>query len=193
MIKVLACHTFTEIPLLMGSQPVLSWIGMSHEPPFPTWWTMVSQICLFYIIEDFYFYWVHRLLHWGPFYKYIHKVHHEHTSPFGIAGEYAHPAETIILGLGSGLGPFLVRAHLLTVWVWLFARVWQVVDCHSGYDFPWSVNRFIPFWGGAEFHDYHHMAFVGNYASTFTYCDRLFGTDQKYYAWKNKANSLKTQ
>jgi len=33
---------------------------------------------------------------------------------------------------------------------------------------------------GAEYHDYHHMAFTGNYASTFTLWDWVFGTDTKY-------------
>jgi methylsterol monooxygenase len=141
---------------------------------------------LFFFIEDFWFYWVHRLLHYGPFYKYIHKVHHEYAAPFGITAEYAHPIETIILGLGTSLGPFLFGSHLLTLWIWLVVRVIQTVDAHSGYNFPWSFNRFIPFYGGAEFHDYHHMAFVGNYSSTFTIWDKVFGTDSKYQLWKSK-------
>jgi sterol desaturase/sphingolipid hydroxylase (fatty acid hydroxylase superfamily) len=89
-------------------------------------------------------------------------------------------------GIGTALGPFLVGAHLFTLWVWMLFRLWQTVDCHSGYDFPWSANRWIPFFGGAEFHDYHHMAFVGNYASTFTVWDKVFGTDQKYHIHKAK-------
>jgi len=129
-------------------------------------------------------------LHYGWFYKNIHKVHHEHNAPFGIAAEYAHPVETIFLGIGTALGPMIVcfyqGSHLFTLWIWLLFRLWQTVDVHSGYDFPWSPNHFIPFWGGADFHDFHHMAFVGNYASTFTYCDKLFGTDDKYQSWKKK-------
>jgi len=49
------------------------------------------------------------------------------------------------------------------------------------YDFSWSPTRFIPFYGGAKYHDYHH--YVGrhsqsNFASVFTYCDYLYGTDK---------------
>eukprot|EP01119_Soliformovum_irregulare_P002229 TRINITY_DN12515_c0_g1_i1.p1 TRINITY_DN12515_c0_g1~~TRINITY_DN12515_c0_g1_i1.p1 ORF type:complete len:268 (+),score=51.62 TRINITY_DN12515_c0_g1_i1:78-881(+) len=183
---VLFIHTLYQLPLMALSHDVLHFLGCGQRPPFPTWTTMLSQCVLFYFIEDFYFYWIHRLLHWGPFYKYIHKVHHEHTAPFGIVGEYAHPAETLFLGLGSVAGPFLLKSHLLTLWVWLFFRIWQVIDAHSGYNFPWSLNRFIPFWGGADFHDFHHMTFVGNYASTFRIWDYVFGTDTKYYAWKEK-------
>lgn len=62
---------------------------------------------LFLVIEDFWEYWTHRLLHWGPLYRSIHKQHHEFQAPFGIVGEYAHPAETMILGTGT------YRARLL--------------------------------------------------------------------------------
>lgn len=57
--------------------------------------------------------------------------------------------------------------HLFTLWLWTALRVVQVIECHSGYNFPWSMNNWLPGWGGAEFHDYHHMTFSGNYASTF--------------------------
>lgn len=71
-----------------------------------------------------------------------------------------------------------------------YAIAWQVVIiclflCR--YDFPWTPTKYIPFYGGAEYHDYHH--FVGgqsqsNFASVFTYCDYIYGTDKviNYYA-----------
>lgn len=52
-------------------------------------------------------YWAHRALHYGPLYKKIHKLHHEFSAPFGLAAEYAHPLEILILGMGTIGGPFL--------------------------------------------------------------------------------------
>lgn len=43
----------------------------------------------------------HRALHWGPLYKRIHKLHHTYSAPFGLAAEYAHPLEILILGTGT--------------------------------------------------------------------------------------------
>jgi 4,4-dimethyl-9beta,19-cyclopropylsterol-4alpha-methyl oxidase len=45
------------------------------------------------------------------------------------------------------------------------------------------VTKLIPFYGGPEYHDYHH--YVGgqsqsNFASVFTYCDYIYGTDKGY-------------
>ncbi|KAG6508012.1 hypothetical protein ZIOFF_033367 [Zingiber officinale] len=51
------------------------------------------------------------------------------------------------------------------------------------YDFPWSPTKFVPFYGGAIYHDYHHS--VGyhsqsNFGSFFTYCDYVYGTNKGY-------------
>jgi hypothetical protein len=62
-------------------------------------------------------------------------------------------------------------------------RILQTIDTHSGYDFPWSVHNIIPFWGGAEHHDYHHMNRGANYASSFRWLDRTFGIDAFFHGY----------
>ncbi|KAK1685222.1 hypothetical protein QYE76_046070 [Lolium multiflorum] len=49
------------------------------------------------------------------------------------------------------------------------------------FDFPFNPTNFIPFYGGARHHDYHHrVGSQSNFAPTFTYCDYLYGTDKGY-------------
>lgn len=38
-------------------------------------------------------------------------------------------------------------------YIWIALRLFQAVDSHSGYDFPWSLNKFFPLWSGADHHD----------------------------------------
>mmetsp|Transcript_34768 Transcript_34768/g.87429 ORF Transcript_34768/g.87429 Transcript_34768/m.87429 type:complete len:274 (-) Transcript_34768:1135-1956(-) len=174
-------HIVIQLPMILISHPILEFFGLRIDAPLPSFPLIFFKCCLFLIVEDFYFYWIHRLLHHKSLYKHIHKIHHDHPAPHGIAAEYAHFVETLFLGLGTVLGPFLFARHLFTLWCWLAVRLFQTVEAHVGYDFPWSPRHFIPFWGGALYHDYHHEKFLGNYASTFTYCDWLFGTDTRYY------------
>ena len=80
----------------------------------------------------------HKLLHTGPLYKHIHKLHHQHAAPFGLAAEYAHPVETLILGAGTLSGPLLYcwymrEFHILTMYIWVVLRLFQAIDAHSGY------------------------------------------------------------
>lgn len=174
-------HFVIQMPMILLSQEgFVRLTGMKITGQLPSAASLAAQMLLFLAVEDFYFYWIHRLLHYGPWYRYIHKVHHEFAAPFGMTAEYAHPVETMFLGIGTILGPLLTCTHLFTLWVWLVVRLAETVEVHSGYDFPWSLNRYIPFWGGARFHDWHHERNVGNFASTFTIWDRVFGTDKTF-------------
>jgi methylsterol monooxygenase len=156
----------------------------------------------------------HQALHYGPLYKHIHKIHHKYSAPFGLAAEYAHPAEVFILGTGTIGGPLLYcyitgNLHILTVYLWITLRLFQAIDAHSGYgmsrllckmpinplivllDFPWSLQHIFPLWSGADHHDFHHMAFVNNYSTSFRYLDFIFGTDDKYRQHREKVRKAK--
>ena len=114
-------------------------LGMSTwQVPFPPWQHQAAQIAFFFVFEDMFHFFAHRALHWGPLYKHIHKIHHKYSAPFGLAAEYAHPAEVMILGTGTIAGPILYCAfrrdlHIFSVYVWIVLRLFQAIDAHSGY------------------------------------------------------------
>ena len=138
--------------------PTAEALGMTtYQVPFPSLKTMAPQVFLFFFFEDF-FHFVgefffpfqsegkvahivapaHQALHTGILYKHIHKIHHKYSAPFGLAAEYAHPAEVFILGAGTILGPLLYcyftqNLHIITVYVWIVLRLFQAIDAHSGY------------------------------------------------------------
>jgi len=45
-----------------------------------------------------------------------------------------------------------------------------------------DITNFFPFSVGHSFHDYHHMAFEGNFGSTFAFWDYICGTDKDFRA-----------
>ncbi|KAI0288729.1 hypothetical protein BC826DRAFT_1107481 [Russula brevipes] len=169
-------------------------LGVWHEHlagAVPLVATHAPQLAFFFFFEDMFHYFSHQLLHTPLLYKHIHKLHHKYSAPFGLAAEYAHPLEVMILGTGTIFGPLLYcwfkpNLHIVTVYIWITLRLFQAIDAHSGYDFPWSLQHIVPFWSGAEHHDFHHMAFVNNFSTSFRWWDRILGTDDKYRAYRER-------
>ncbi|EEB07894.1 C-4 methylsterol oxidase [Schizosaccharomyces japonicus yFS275] len=195
---VLLSHFTVELPQIWLFDPMCAMFGLSTAVPFPSWQKICWQVAMFFVLEDTWHYWAHRLFHYGIFYRWIHKVHHKYSAPFGLSAEYAHPAEIVLLGAGTVFVPlvwcyFTHDLHLVTMYIWITCRLLQAVDSHSGYDFPWSLNKFLPFWAGADHHDYHHMAFKDNFASSFRWWDRTLRTDQNYHAWKDRQTAKKLE
>ncbi|GAA5926423.1 hypothetical protein JCM3775_001012 [Rhodotorula graminis] len=196
---VLKTHFSVELPQIYLFHPLAVSAGMkTYEVPFPSLWKqMLPQIALFFFIEDTWHYFVHRLMHHRALYKHVHKVHHEYSAPTGLAAEHAHPIEVFVLGLGTVGAPLLYcylsggNMHIITMYLWICLRLAQAIDAHSGYDFPWSLRHFLPFWAGAEHHDYHHEKFMDCYSSSFRHWDMLLGTEKKYHAYRAKQKAEK--
>ncbi|WOL09676.1 methylsterol monooxygenase 1-1 isoform X1 [Canna indica] len=192
--NVVKIFIFAVGPLEFLSFHTSKWVGVRTGLPLPSAWEMAAQLTVYFMVEDYFGYWLHRALHsrWG--YEHIHSVHHEFSAPFGFAAPYAHWAEVLILGLPAFLGPAIAPGHIVTFWLWFVLRHIEAVELHCGYDFPLTPTKLIPFYGGAEFHDYHH--YVGrhtnnNFASVFTYCDYIYGTDKGYRYQKRQSSNSK--
>jgi methylsterol monooxygenase len=195
--SVFLSHIFVEALPIFGFFPVCQFFNIAIAAPFPNWTTIALQVSVFFIVEDTWHYWGHRVLHTPWLYKNIHKQHHKYAAPFGLTAEYAHPVEVAFTGAGTVGSPivwayFMGNLHLVTVLLWIVLRLLQAVDSHSGYDFPWSLRHFMPFWSGAEHHDDHHKYFTGNYASSFRWWDYILGTETNATV-KKRANAKKTK
>lgn len=166
----------------------------------PTPLTLLITIPFFMFVEDFTFSCAHWLLHRKWLYPHIHKIHHTHITPVGIAAEYAHPLEFALANIfPTTLGPMLLgkHVHLFTVLLWYIFRAGETIDGHCGYEFSWSPYRLVPFSGSAEYHDFHHTHNIGNFSSFFCLWDTVWGTNTDFYKYqelKKKALELgKTQ
>jgi len=187
-------HGFIYLPAaILGYNFIIlnNLVALSYDT-IPSWYSILARCIFAMLFEDTWHYWNHRLLHHKKLYPYIHKKHHTYQSPFPLAAEYAHPLETIWLGMGFFLPCLLIVSHIAMFWAWLIVRLLQTTEVHSGYYLPWINPLYlIPFYGGVRFHDFHHQNFLGNYASSFIYWDRWLGTDKQFK--KFTKNKLKLQ
>ncbi|WVZ25128.1 hypothetical protein V8G54_003672, partial [Vigna mungo] len=92
-------------PLQPVSYPSIKIIGIRTGLPLSSGWEILAQLLVYFLVEDYTNYWIHRFLHNGWGYEKIHCVHHEYATPIGFAAPYAHWAEILILGIPSFLGP----------------------------------------------------------------------------------------
>ncbi|XP_023737011.1 methylsterol monooxygenase 1-1 [Lactuca sativa] len=88
----------------------------------------------------------------------------------------------------------MVPGHMITFWLWISLKQIEAIETHSGNDFPWTFTKFIPFYGGADYHDYHH--YVGgqsqiNFAFVFTYCHYIYGIEKGYCYQKKVLEQLR--
>ena len=195
-VLVLVVFFTTILPLQMCSGPFFEIAGINGTKPFPKVWQALLQLAIFFVVEDYGNYWIHRWLHTPWAYKHIHYMHHEFDTPTALAASYAHPIEVLVLGSPTFLGPAIVGCHVSVCWAWFVLRELEALETHSGYDFWWSPTKLIPFYGGSEYHDYHHWVggkSRGNFASIFTYCDYIYGTDKGYRAEKRRLNGERLQ
>lgn len=139
------------------------------------------QFVLLVIVDDAYFYFFHRTLHTTPYlYRRIHKIHHRAFAPFPLEYIYVHPLEWMIGAIGIPIGLTIIylmhgSISAYAFWAFSFWRNIHEVDIHSG--LRSKIGKYFSLYGTVEHHDKHHMKNTkGNYASTFTFWDRLLGT-----------------
>ncbi|XP_033125808.1 fatty acid hydroxylase domain-containing protein 2-like [Anneissia japonica] len=149
--------------------PIVQWRGDCILRELPTVHWVLVELAVFLIFEEIGFYYSHRMLHHPMFYKHIHKLHHEWTSPIGLTAIYAHPVEHVLSSLiPATLGPIIMGSHIATIWMWFVMVISSAVNAHCGYH--------LPFFPSPEAHDFHHLKFT-NCFGTLGILDRLHGTD----------------
>jgi sterol desaturase/sphingolipid hydroxylase (fatty acid hydroxylase superfamily) len=148
------------------------------------WWLVFLQCWFISFCDDTYFFFFHRWLHLNKtLYRKIHKIHHKAFSPIPIEYIYVHPLEWMVGAIApvSGMvivGLFSGELNFWVFWVYSALRTIHELDIHSGFRSKWA--RFIPLLGHAEHHDLHHAKpHIGNYAATYVFWDRLFGSEIK--------------
>ena len=146
----------------------------------PTVWVFVWQLVLIFLIDDLYFYFYHSALHTKFLYKHIHKTHHRSTMPIPMEYIFTHPLEWFFGAIGPFIGLVVIASfaeiNIYAFWAMSALRNLHELDIHSGIKSS-KITSLIPFYGTTEHHDLHHSKNRGNYASTFTLWDKVFGTE----------------
>jgi len=190
--KINSKEFFHRLPLIsfnILSLAVISSIGLYYMFPFffdssLKFNLLIILLQLFFILfmDDLFFYFLHRWMHENKaILKAVHRIHHKATSPLALEYLYVHPFEWMMGYIGPFIGLLIIGSFFelscWTFWLYMLIRNLHELDIHSG--FKSLFSHWIPFWGECEHHDKHHEVLNGNYASTFTIWDIVFGTKMK--------------
>jgi len=162
--------TAYEVLYLWGmANGVIPTLGFNEHPFLFALWLLALPL-----ITSSHFYWVHRLLHWPPLYKSVHRLHHRNTHVGPWSGMSMHPVEHVIY-LSSVLVHFVIPSHPVIAIVHLYVRSLAPAFSHAG--FEKVLVKDTKLIEAADFHhQLHHRFFECNYGNVDIPWDRWFGS-----------------
>lgn len=152
----------------------LWWLKLT--PVYYDWWSKpyysAAWLLAIPIWREFHFYFIHRMIHWKPLYRWVHYLHHTNTNPGPWSGLAMHPVEHLFY-FSVVLIHFFVPSHPVHFLFNAQHTALTPAGGHHGFHGPvWNEN--VP--TGSFFHYLHHRYFECNYGESTIPLDRLFGT-----------------
>ncbi len=149
------------------------------------WWYLGFSFVGVLVLQDTYFYFIHRLFHHPLLFRWFHLGHHLSRQPTPWTSFAFDPAEAIFQALFIVAIVFTIPLHFATVIALIMTMtVWSVFN-HLGFPlFPSSgYFRWCGRWAvGPLHHSLHHHKYTKHYGLYFTFWDKLLGTeDPNYY------------
>jgi sterol desaturase/sphingolipid hydroxylase (fatty acid hydroxylase superfamily) len=142
-----------------------------------TWFWLSIPVML--AIHDFYFYWMHRLIHHQRLFERVHRTHHLSTNPSPWAAFAFHPLEAVLEAMIIVIIAIIMPVHIAALSIFALLSLVYNVYGHLGYEvMPRALAKSAlgRLFNKSAYHNHHHRAFRANYGLYTTIWDRLFGT-----------------
>ena len=160
-IEVAILHTYAN-----GYVP---WLSFAENP-----WYLFALALVVPIIHETHFFMLHRMIHWGPLYKWVHSVHHNSVNPSPWSSLSMHPVEQAGY-LGVALWHLIIPSNPLLALYQLHYAGFGAVPGHVGFD-KIEIAGQSAIDSHAYIHYLHHKYFEVNYGDGLIPFDRWLGT-----------------
>ena len=148
------------------------------------WTYWIASVVILALLQDFYFYLTHRLLHTKFLMKHVHRVHHASPNPTPWSSFNVHPVEKVIELLFFPAVIVALPLHPGALIAYSYFSAFSNLMGHSGYEFSRLPKLMLkPYWIGAtsSFHNAHHEFFEGNFSLYLSLWDKVFRTEHPKY------------
>lgn len=143
------------------------------------WWYIPFSLVIYMLLQETYYYWIHRWMHLPRIFRIVHKVHHDSkiSSPFTAFS--FHPLEAFLQAIFIPLLLVLIPVHLYVIIVLLTIMSISSVVNHLDIEiYPKGSQKNFSKWViGATHHAQHHQRYKYNFGLYFTIWDRLKKTE----------------
>lgn len=168
----------TGVPIWTGFEVLILWAYANGYVPWmsfaehPLYLFALSLVLP--IWHEAHFFAIHRLIHWGPLYKWVHSVHHNSVNPSPWSSLSMHPVEHLLYFSSSLIHLVIPSNPILAIYQLHYSGFGAVVG-HIGFD-KIEVKEDAAFDSHAYAHYLHHKFFEVNYGDGLVPLDKLFGT-----------------
>lgn len=132
------------------------------------------------LVQDAYFYWSHRLLHWRPLYRHVHSWHHRFHNPTPWSAFAFHPVEGLIqIGFVPLLALLPIHQAVLIGYT-AFVLIGSVYG-HTGYELRANKSGIWTLFNTSIHHNQHHTSYRYNFGIFLNLWDRWMGTHHPDY------------
>ncbi|MEZ5833144.1 MAG: sterol desaturase family protein [Dongiaceae bacterium] len=145
------------------------WVDFARHPAY-----FIAVMLLIPVFRDLHFYLVHRLIHWPPLYRSVHRLHHQNVNPGPWCGLAMHPVEHALY-FSCVLIHWIVPSHPIHALFNLAHAALAPAPGHAGFErIVIGANTAID--TNSYDHYLHHKYFECNYSDGVIPFDKWFGT-----------------
>lgn len=179
------------LPIWTAYEVLYVWAAANRWIPYLSFRdSPVGFVAWFFVIllfRDTHFYFVHRLIHWKPLFKYVHSVHHLNPNPGPWSGLAMHPVEHLLYYSGV-LIHFILPSNPLHFFFHTQHLTLAPIIGHLGFEGPTYKGKPLT---SDYFHYLHHKYYTCNFGGEIVPWDRWLGV---YYTgegeYRPKSNKV---
>ena len=148
------------------------------------WWYLGVSILILIVLHDAWFYWWHRILHYPPLFRRLHRLHHRSHNPTPFTAYSFDAGEAVVNAAYLPIVLLALPVHPIALLFFTSHMMLRNAVGHCGYElfpadrggkplFDWMTT--------VTHHDQHHAHAGYNLGLYFTWWDRWMGTEYPDY------------
>lgn len=175
-------RSLITISALFAGGLTLRQMGIGPAPAPLTLFNSILYLLVSFVLFDTWFYWTHRLVHHKRLYRPVHRWHHRTITPTVWSNNSDLMVDNLFLQSYWFFAPLVLPIPTaILIAHKIYDQVTGMIG-HAGYEYgPGAMSAKPSPMIGTTFHDQHHAHFHCNYATHFSYWDRLMGTIHPEY------------